>query len=346
MESLENNYAKYFERIKLNWDTIAKPLDSLGKLEILVAKLGAIQGTEHPSCIKKCLVVLCSDNGIVEEGISQSDQSVTRICAENIAAKKTTVGIMAAQVACDVITYDVGINHSAKIPNVIDRKIRCGTRNFLKEPAMTKEEIEVALSLGRVIVSELKNKKYELICVGEMGIGNTTTSAAIAASLLKVDGKITAGRGAGLSNTGLEKKVSVINEAIKKYDLYNKGPLEILQTVGGFDLAVMTGIYLAAKEYSMPVVLDGAISVTAALVAERIEKGAVDYLIPSHISREPVGKLLCDELKLSPILDAHMALGEGTGAVLLLGLLRTAIEVYERSIPFSESNVEQYTRFK
>ena len=108
----------------------------------------------------------------------------------------------------------------------------------------------------------------------------------------------------------------------------------------------MTGIYLAAKEYSMPVVLDGAISVTAALVAERIEKGIVDYLIPSHISREPVGKLLCDELKLSPILDAHMALGEGTGAVLLLGLLRTAIEVYERSIPFSESNVEQYTRFK
>lgn len=346
MKSLENDYAEYFDRIKSNWDTIAKPLDSLGKLELLVAKLGAIQRTEHPSCNKKCLVVLCADNGIVEEGISQSDQSVTRICAENIALGKTTVGIMAAQNNCTIVTYDVGINYPEKIQNVINRKIRLGSRNFLKENAMTKEEVELALALGRVIVQECINRGMEIICVGEMGIGNTTTSAAVSAALLKVDGKITAGRGAGLSDAGLERKSAVINEAIKKYDLYNKSTQEILQAVGGYDIAVMTGIYLAAKEFKIPVVLDGAISMTAALAAERISNGTVDYLLPSHVSREPVGKLLCKELNLFPILDANMALGEGTGAVLLLGIIRTAIEVYEKSVPFSESNVQQYTRFK
>lgn len=345
MKSLNSKYIECFKKIKSNWDKIAKPLDSLGKLEDIVAKLGAIQGTEHPSCNKKCLVVLCADNGIVEEGISQSDQSVTRICAENIAAKKTTVGIMAAQAGCDVTVYDVGINFPGEIKNVVNKKIRSGSRNFLKEEAMTKEEVEKAFSIGQEIVAGCKDAGYELICVGEMGIGNTTTSACVAASIFKTGAGFTAGRGAGLSNEGLCKKIYVIDEAIKKYDLHNRNAFEILQIAGGYDIAVMTGIYLAAKKYGMPVILDGAISMTAALVAELIQKGTRDYLIPSHISREPVGKILCDELNLSPVLDAGMALGEGTGAVLFLGILKTALEVYEKSVPFSESNVEQYTRF-
>ncbi len=345
MESLNSEYTEFFNKVKSNWDKIAKPLDSLGKLEYIVAKLGAIQHREHPSCNKNCLIVLCADNGIVEEGISQSDQSVTRICAGNIAAKKTTVGIMASQVNCEVITYDVGINFSGEIKNVVNKKIRKGTRNFLKEEAMTKEEVEKAFSIGKEIVTACKNDGYDVICVGEMGIGNTTTSACVAASILRTGAGITAGRGAGLSNEGLFRKISVIDEAIKKYDLHNRNALEILRAVGGYDIAVMTGIYLAAKEYGMPVILDGAISMTAALVAERMQKGTVDCLIPSHISREPVGKILCSELNLSPVLDAGMALGEGTGAVLFLGILKTAVEVYENSIPFAESDVGQYTRF-
>lgn len=346
MKSSENSYREYFNKVKSNWDKIAKPLDSLGKLESLVAKLGATQQTEHPVCKKSCLVVLCADNGIVEEGISQSDQSVTRICAENIAAKITTAGIMASKVNCEVLTYDVGINTSEKLPGVIDRKICKGTKNFLKEPAMTKEQMKQAISLGRQIVSDCKGKGFNIMCVGEMGIGNTTTSAAIAASLLKADGSVAAGRGAGLSDEGLQKKIRVINEAIKKYDLYNQPASVVLQTVGGFDIAVMAGIYLAAKEFNMPIVLDGIISLAAALVAERMEKGTVDYLIPSHKGQEPAVKLLCQELVLSPVIDAAMALGEGTGAVLFLGILDTAIEVYEKSIPFSESKIKQYERFK
>ncbi len=333
-------------RIKANWDKIAKPLDSLGKLESLVAKLGEIQKTEHPVCSRKCLVVLCSDNGIVEEGISQSDQSVTRICAENIGAGRTTVGIMASHVGCHIFTYDVGINCEAELKNVTDRKIRAGTRNFLKEKAMTREEVEKAFALGREIVAECRDRGFQIICTGEMGIGNTTTSAAVAASLLKVDAEVTAGRGAGLSDQGLERKIRVINEAIGKYGLYNADPVSVLEAVGGYDLAVMTGIYLAAADFDMPIVLDGAISVTAALAAERIKPGTAGYLIPSHLSREPLGELLCRELGFSPVLDAGMALGEGTGAVLFLGLLETAIEVYEKSVPFAESNVEQYTRFQ
>ncbi len=343
---MNSSYAEYFNKIKANWDKIAKPLDSLGKFELLVAKLGAIQQKEHPKCGKTCLVVLCADNGIVEEGISQSDQSVTRICAENIAAKKSVVGIMASQIGCDVFTYDVGINFEGELKNVINRKIRCGTRNFLQESAMTEGEIEQAFLLGKEIVASCTAAGYQLVCVGEMGIGNTTTSAAVASSLLKAEAKITAGRGAGLSDEGLKRKITVIDEAVKKYDLFNKNARTVLQTVGGFDLAVMTGMYLSAKEFNMPIVLDGAISLTAALVAEGIEKGTADYLIPSHISREPVGELLCRALNFSPVLDAGMALGEGTGAVLLAGLLQTAVEVYEKSVPFSESKVQQYTRFK
>lgn len=346
MKSLVNEYETYFNKIKSNWDKIAKPLDSLGKLETLVAKIGAIQKTEHPLCNKNCLVVLCSDNGIVQEGISQSDQSVTRICSENIAAKKTTVGIMAKQIGCDIFTFDVGINYPKKIKNVFNKKINLGTKNFVKQSAMTKKEVENAFLIGKKIVSNCKKNGYKVICVGEMGIGNTTTSAAITASLLKLDSKKTTGYGAGLNKEKLKKKIEVINTAIKKYDLTNKDALSVLEIVGGYDIAVMVGIFLASKEFNMPIILDGVVSITAALVAEKIKKGTIEYLIPSHISREKTGKILCKQLKLYPIIDADMALGEGTGAILALGILKTAIEVYEKSITFTESKVQQYKRFK
>lgn len=339
-------YDSIYKNIKSNWDRIAKPLDSLGKLEDLVAKLGAIQRTEHPSCKKTCLIVLCADNGIVEEGISQSDQSVTRICAENIAAKKTTVGIMAGHSDCEMKVYDVGINYDGDLNNVIGRKISCGTRNFLKEKSMTADEVDRALQIGKEIVSECKSEGFDLICVGEMGIGNTTTSAAIACSLLKMNAKDIAGRGAGLSDEGLARKINVIDKAIEKYGLYDCDARTVLESVGGFDIAVMAGIYLAASEFFMPVVIDGAISLAAALVAERICPGTTAFLIPSHRSRERMVNYLCREMKLSPVIDGDMALGEGTGAVLLLNVLKTAVEVYEKSVPFSESNVDQYTRFK
>ncbi len=334
-----------YAEIRKRWDAIAKPLDSLGKLEDIIARLGAVQGTVNPKIDTAAVIVFCSDNGIVEAGISQSDQSVTRICAENIGAGKTTVGIMAAQSNMDVVAVDVGVNWDAPLKTVINRKVRSGTRNFLVAPAMTMEEMESAISTGLELAAEYKTKGYDLLCAGEMGIGNTTTTAAVAAALLKLTGRQVCGRGAGLSDAGLQRKIQAVDTAIEKYQLYGAPVRQILSCVGGFDIAAMAGLYMGAKRYGIPVVLDGAISQVAALCAELMEPGTVQYLIPSHMSREPVCQTICSRLGIWPVLDAGMALGEGTGAVLMVPVLRTALAVYRESVRFENSGVDQYERF-
>ncbi len=338
-------YKTYYSKIKNNWDLIAKPLDSLGKLENLISQIGAIQKKVYPSVKKSVALILCSDNGIVEEGVSQSNQNVTKICARNIAAKKTTVGIIAKSSHTKIKVIDLGINSSEKIKNVLDKKIRKSTRNFAKESAMTFDEMQSAIKIGEELVKRCKEKHYNIICVGEMGIGNTTTSAAIVSSILKCDAKKIVGRGAGLSDEGLRKKILVIENAIKKYNLYEKSPLEILQTVGGFDIAGMLGIFLGAKKYEVPVVLDGVVSFAAALVAQGLESDITKYLILSHKSREPLVNEVIKNLNLSPILDADMALGEGSGAVLMMNIIKIALEIYKKNVPFKKSGVEQYKRY-
>ena len=334
-----------YAQIKKNWDSIAKPLDSMGRFEELTAKIGAVQNSVYPRLEKAALLVLCADNGIVKEGVSQSGQEVTAICAKNIAAGKSAAGVMAATLGMDVITVDVGIAGADEIPGVLNRKIRAGTRNFIKEPSMTKEECERAIQTGMELACDCK-KKYDVICIGEMGIGNTTTSAAVAAGLLGLTAEEVCGRGAGLSDEGLARKIHVVEAAIKKYDLWNRTPLEILQCAGGFDIAAMIGVYLGAKKCRLPVILDGAISLAAALAAVKIDSDAKDFLLPSHKSREGIAEKIALALgkDFTPVIDGSMALGEGTGAVMMLGLLRTTLEVYNNALKFEDSGVGQYKR--
>lgn len=339
------NYEELYDNIKKQWDTLAKPLDSLGKFENIVAAIGAAQKSLHPSVEKSALVVLCADNGIVEEGVSQSPQSVTRICAQNIAAGKSVAGIMAAQTHTDLMVVDMGIAHGNQLPGVLDRKIRRGSRNFLKEPALTEEELDKALTTGIELAQACKEKGYDIICVGEMGIGNTSTSAAVAASLLGLPAESLVGRGAGLSDQGLERKRSVIAQGIASYKLYEAPVRHVLRTVGGYDIAGMVGLYEGARRQGLPVILDGAISLVAALASEKLFPGVKKYFLPSHKSREPLAALVCKALELEPVIDADMALGEGTGALLMLGMVKTAVAVYNQSLRFTESGVEQYKRF-
>ena len=336
---------KIFNQIKHNWDCVAKPLDGMGRFEELTAKIGAIQGTESPRLDKVGLLVLCADNGIVEEGVSQSGQEVTAICAKNIAAGKSAVGVLSASLGLDLLTVDMGIASADEIPNVINRRICAGSRNFSKEAAMSWAECESAIQTGIELAGEC-SKKYDAVCIGEMGIGNTTTSAALAAGLLGLSAEEVCGRGAGLSDDGLKKKISVVDAAIKKYDLYKKPAHEILECVGGFDIAGMVGVYLGAKKYGLPVILDGAISVTAALAAVKIDPECKDFLLPSHKSREPLMEKICAELgeDFAPVIDGGMALGEGTGAVMMTGLLKGALEVYNKALKFENSGVSQYER--
>lgn len=343
--SIDSPEEKIRKQVLINWDHIAKPLDGMGKFEIITAQIGAITRTSDIDISKKAVIVMCADNGIVEEGVTQSDQKVTLQVAKSMAKKQSSVCKMAQAVGADVIVVDIGINSREELSGVVNEKIRYGTRNFAKEPAMTQNEVVAAIATGIKMVYHCKRKGKNIIATGEMGIGNTTTSSAVIAALLKCDADAVAGRGAGLSDSGLVRKRQVIADALEKYDLYHLSPLEVLQTVGGLDIAGLTGVCIGGAVYHIPIVLDGVISMAAALLAQKIVPGTKDYLIPSHKGKEPAINLLMKELDMEPVIYGDLALGEGTGAVMMFSLLDIALKIYDSRVTFSNIEVEQYKRF-
>ena len=329
-----------------NWDRIAKPLDGLGDFERMIARIGAICGSDRIDISKRAVIILCADNGIVAEGVSQTGQEVTAAVAGLMGKGLSSVGKMAQVAGVDTIPVDIGINsEAAELPGVQNRRIANGTADFSRTPAMTEEQTVKAIATGIDLVFSCKEAGYHILATGEMGIGNTTTSSAVAAALLKCDARTVTGRGAGLSDAGLRRKQEVIRTAIDKYDLYHADALEILQTVGGLDIAGLTGVCIGGALCRLPVVLDGVISMVAALVADRLFPGVREYLIPSHKGKEPAVRLLTEALGLAPVIDAGMALGEGTGAVMLFPLLDMALSIYNSSSTFQNSKIEQYKRF-
>ena len=337
--------AELYKRILRSWDRIAKPLDGLGRFESLTAQIGAILGTEEIDIAKKAVIIMCADNGIVAEGVSQSGQEVTAAVAAQMGRGDSSVGKMAAMIGADTIPIDIGIHSREPIPGVLDHKIRCGTRNFRKEPAMTGEETARAINTGIEMVAVCKGKGYRILATGEMGIGNTTTSSAVTAALLGCKAEEVTGRGAGLCEEKLWRKVQIVTEAIEKYELYGAEPFRVLETVGGLDIAGLVGVCIGGAVYHLPVVLDGVISMAAALLAERLMPGTKKYLIPSHNGKEPAMEMLKEALGLEPVIDGELALGEGTGAVMMLSLLDMALCVYHGRTLFSDIKVKQYERY-
>lgn len=335
----------FYRRVKARWDAAAKPLDSLGAFETMTAQMGAILGTDCLDLKKRAVISLCADNGVVAEGISQSGQEVTAAVARVMGQRCSSVGKMGAAVGADMIPVDIGINCDDQIPGLLPCRIAKGTRNFANEPAMTRKETLRAIQTGMDLVARCKEKGYTLLGTGEMGIGNTTTSAAVCAALLGRPASEIAGRGAGLSDAGLKKKIQVISDAIDRYELYGKDPITILSCVGGLDLAGLAGVMIGGSCYHIPIVLDGVITAVAALAAVRMFPVIRDYLIPSHISKEPAAKAVFKELALSPVIHGDLALGEGTGAVMLFALLDTAMTLYEKPLTFQAIDVEPYRRF-
>ena len=333
------------KKVLENWNGVAKPLDGMGRFETLTAQIGAILGTEDMKLSKKAVIIMCADNGIVEEKVSQSGQEVTLAVVRSMAQKKSSVGRMADVIGADTIPVDIGVNSDEKIEGVLDRKIRYGTRNFMKEPAMTEEEVLHAIGVGIDLVASCKAEGYTLLATGEMGIGNTTTSSAVAASVLKCKVCEVTGRGAGLSDSGLRHKQQMISEAILKYDLYHADALTVLRTVGGLDIAGLVGVCIGGAIFHVPIVLDGVISMVAALLAEQILPGTKSYLLPSHKGKEPAVERLMKALDMQPVIDAGLALGEGTGTVMMFSLLDMALSIYRNRTTFEDIQVEQYKRF-
>lgn len=333
------------QEIKRRWDHLAKPLDGLGEFETLLARIGAAGQNEELDLRKKAVIVMCADNGIVEEHISQSGREVTAQVAAAMGRRESSVCRMAEAVGADVFPVDVGICGTEQFFGVLPKKAASGTKNFLKVPAMTEEEALFAIKTGMDMAEECKKQGYRLLATGEMGIGNTTTSSAMAAAMLSCPVEEITGRGAGLSDVGLRHKVEVIKQALAAYQFKQDETFRILTTVGGLDIAGMTGVFIGGALYRIPVVMDGVISAVAAWTAERLVPGVREYLIPSHKSREPAGEKILSRLGLHPVIDAGLALGEGTGAVMMFGLLDIACSVYKTGTTFSDISVQPYQRF-
>ena len=328
-------------RAKARWDGVAKPLDGLGKLETAVIRIAGLTGSEDVSIDRRTVLVLCADNGIVQEGVTQTDASVTATMAQRISEHRSSVCLMAKTARADVIPVDFGM--LSRVPGVRDLSVASGTANMANGPAMTEAQAMQAIENGVLLAKERKAAGDRILVTGEMGIGNTSTSSAIAAVLLNLPVETVTGRGAGLSDAGLLRKRAAIKRAIEVNKPDPLDAFDVLCKLGGFDIAGLVGLYIGAAICRIPILIDGLISSVAALVAARLVPNCVTAMLASHCSKEPVAGKILDELGLSAILYADMKLGEGTGAVCMLPLLDMALAVYNGSVSFSETGIAQYT---
>lgn len=333
---------QHYEACQRHWDAVAKPLGGLGRLETLLCQIGSIQQTEMICLDKRAVMVLCADNGVVEEGISQCGQEVTATIAQLAAQGKASVNAMAQIARADVFAVDLGMVVDLMEPNLKQLKIAHGTANFIKQRAMTREQAETAILTGITLVQQRKEQGYQLLATGEGGIGNTTTAAAVACALLQLPPEQIAGRGAGLSDAGFKRKVAVIRAGLTLHQPDKDDVLEVLSALGGFDIAGMVGLCLGGAIYRMPIVLDGVISAVAALCAVQLCPQCWDYLLPSHLSSEPAAAIIMQALKMEPVIHGAFHLGEGTGAVALFSLLDVAAAVYRQNTTFDSIQMKAY----
>ena len=341
---------KIYTQAKGKWDAIAKPIDSLGVFEDMVARLCAIAGTVNPGDYKRrALLTLCANHGVVAEGVTQTDASVTKVVAENIAHGCSGVNYMAQMAGVDVYAVDIGMRGEAYpdatfgMGHMINRKVQAGTGNLAKEPAMSMEICDRAIEAGKELVRECKEKGYEILAVGEMGIGNTTPTSALLAALLDLPADTVTGRGADSIMPDC-KKVQVITQAACACAGNDRCEARLLAELGGLEIAGMVGVFLGARQYQIPVVLDGAITCVAALVAMRMEPEVVDYLLASHASEEASGRLALNALGLPAVIHGKLCLGEGSGAMMLFPLLDMAFSIYKNMGTFDDLSIEAYSR--
>lgn len=331
------------EAARKHWDSLAKPLGSLGRLEDCITKIAGLTSSADVTLKQRTLLVLCADNGVVAQGVSQSDAAVTTAVATALGAGTSTVNYMAATAGCSVLPVNIGMQEQVPIPGVLDCCISAGTGDISIGPAMRREDCVRAILLGADLVRQQKAAGTDLICVGEMGIGNTTTTSAVAAVLLGLPPEELTGRGAGLSDMGLQRKRSAIKAAISVNQPRAEDPIDVLAKVGGLDLCGLCGICLGGAYYRVPILLDGVITDAAALCAVRLCPDAEKALLASHVSTEPAAQRMLRALHLAPLITAGLHLGEGSGAVLALPLLDQALSVYHSGHTFAHLGMEAYT---
>lgn len=315
---------------------LAKPPGSLGRLEEISIQLAGITGRVHNALNKKQLLVFAADNGVVAEGVSSAPQSVTKQQTINLMRGKTGAAVLAKHFGCGLTVCDVGVNADIYESTVLNRKIAYGTQNICTGPAMTREQTLQAILTGAEIA---RTVDADVIGVGEMGIGNTTTSSAVLAVLLGADVEAVTGRGGGITEESFRKKKAVIRTAIEVNRPDRDDVVGVLSKVGGFDLAAMCGAFLGAAAARRPAVIDGLISAAAALCAVRLCPNVHGYLVPSHASFEIGYRLAMEAMDLRPLFDLGMRLGEGSGCPLAFQVLDAACAVINDMATFDEAGI-------
>ena len=324
------------------WDSLCKPLRGMGMLEEMIVQLAGIYGTEKIDGLNPVVVIMGADNGVVAEGVSQTGSEVTAQVLENMGDRISSVCIMSRVEGLEVIPVNIGMFTDGKHPRIWNRPVRYGTGNIAKEPAMTREEADRAIVTGIEVVKELCGQGYRMIITGEMGIGNTTPSSAIASVLLSKDPAEVTGRGAGLSSQALEHKIEVIRQAIAVNQPDKDDILDVVAKVGSLDIAGMIGCYIGGAVMGVPVLIDGFISSIAAYCAAKLSPACRPYMVATHCSAEPAGQMMLDALGMKAPIQAGMHLGEGTGAVTAYSLYKYALALYNGLPSFGEAKVEQY----
>ena len=316
---------------------LAKPPGSLGRLEELSVQLAGITGQVHNKIEKKHLLVFAADNGVVAEGVSSAPQSVTLQQTVNLTRAKTGASTLCKHFGCEITVCDVGVNADIKEPKVLNKKIAYGTQNTVRGPAMTREQAMQAILTG---IELAQNTDADVLGIGEMGIGNTTTSSAVLAVLLDADVDTVTGRGGGITDDSFRKKKKVIKTAILVNRPDKNDVIDVLAKVGGFDLAAMCGAFIGAAATRRPVVIDGFISAVAALCAYQLCSNVRGYLIPSHASYEIGYRLAMDAMGLQPLFLLGMRLGEGSGCPLAFEVLSAACAILNDMATFDQAGID------
>jgi len=340
LQSIENPDKGAMEAARERLNNLIKPPGSLGMLEELAEKMAGITGNTRPQIGERSVIVMAGDHGVVEEGVSVAPQEITRQMLPNFIRGIAGIGVLARQAGARLVVVDVGVaGGPVETPGVISRKVRPGTANIAKGPAMTREEAVQAIEVGIEMVNEEINRGTTIVATGDMGIGNTTPSSAILAAFGHYTAEEVTGRGTLVNDEVMAKKSKAIAQALVINQPDPSDGLDVLFKVGGLEIAGLTGVILGAAAGRIPVIIDGFISTAAAMVAAAIEPKCKEYMIAAHLSAEAGHKLMLEHLGLRPMLYMDMRLGEGTGAVLGMHLVDAGCRILNEMATFAEANV-------
>lgn len=327
------------EQARLHIDQLTKPLGSLGRLEEVAVELAAITGESFPVVTPPGVIVFAADHGVAVEGVSAYPQEVTVQMVANMANGGAGINVFSRQIDALERIVDVGVASEVQVPGVIQRRIKAGTANMLREPAMSREEAERTLQVGSEAALEIIEAGAKVLIIGEVGIANTTASSAILAALTGADPDEIVGRGTGLDDAGWARKKQVVREAIALHRPDASEPIDVLAKVGGLEIGAMAGAILGAASKRIPVLLDGFIATVAALLAVRLCPNCADFLIAGHRSQEPGHAYVLNVLEKEPLLDLQLRLGEGTGAALAYPVLEAACRMVHEMATFASAGV-------